>query len=55
MVGTLPGAAPTETLIRTAAKETQCLVTAGGGRPLGQVEWRENARAFSPNWNKIRS
>ena len=54
-MGTLPGAAPTETLIRTAAKETQCLVTAGGGRPLGQVEWRENARAFSPDWNKIRS
>ena len=31
-MGTLPGAAPTETLIRTAAKETQCLVTAGPPR-----------------------
>ena len=55
MMGTLSGAAPAETLIHTAAKETQCLVTAGGERPLGQVEWRENARAISPDWNKIRS
>lgn len=55
MVGTLSGAAPAETLRRTAAKETRCVVTAGGERPLGQVEWRENARAISPDWNKTRS
>lgn len=37
-MGTLPGAAPTETLRRTAAKETQCLVTAGGGK----TTWAES-------------
>lgn len=36
-MGTLSGAAPTETLIGTAAKEMQCLVTAGGGKTTWAV------------------